>query len=453
MNDPLPTITKGIALAATRPPGSRRVLVCNGTYSEQVVIDADHDGVSVYGSFDCVNGWQSTAFTSGQSATVNWTQPLYALRVNGITQPIEIADISFTVADGVGQDDAGAGLSSIVAFISEEDAGVTLTRVTLAAGSGASGANGAIAPSNWSAAELAEGSAALQGSIITSVGEGAPSKTCPCAVWGSSQGGAGGNAGDPAEAGTSGTSTPPVDDGGFGGLGGQGYAGDAGACTAGGDGANAENQTDGGVGAQVVGTVTSEGWTPAAGTDGQPGNPGQGGGGGGGYDDLITYGCAGTGGGCGGCGGAGGLAGQGGGSSIGILAYHATLNAQSVTISTAGAGNGGAGGIGESGDVGGEPGVYENVKCLGVRGGKGGAGAGGQGGGGGAGGISAAVVESDSSVVLLDSPAIAWKAGTGALGGAGGNGGGSGTQDAGGQAGTSGGTGIDGTSTTEIVSL
>jgi len=72
---------------------------------------------------------------------------------------------------------------------------------------------------------------------------------------------------------------------------------------------------------------------------------------------------------------------------------------------------------------------------------------------GGAGGISAAVVKSESSLVLLDSPGIAWMVGTGALGGAGGNGGASGKQDSGANAGTSGGKGVDGTSTTEIVSL
>jgi hypothetical protein len=434
MAHPVQTITKGIALAAANDAGAKRVYVCAGNYSEQVVLDATHDGVSVYGGLDCGDAWQ---WIAGQKARVTWSKALYALAVQGTTQRVEVADMAFTVADAVGQDDAGAGQSSIAALVSEEDAGVVLWRVELHAGQGTRGAGGGTAPTNWYAADA--GVAALQGNGADDAGGGGAAKTCACVTWGSTTGGAGGDAGDPAGNGEIGASVPGtvaksvLDDG----VGGSGYVSSVSQlCAPGHYGADGQSRADGGSAASTSGAMIASGWTLSPGTNGVSGNPGQGGGGGGGGQ----FG-GGGGGGCGGCGGAGGLAGQSGGSSIGLLVYQSVVDLENVTASTANGGNGGAGGAGENGGGGGGGG---NVGACG--GGVGGSGAGGQGGGGGAGGVSAAVVQSTASTVTWNADGgLQWvEAGVGGAGGAGGSGGAGGTSGDAGNGGSPGGSGADG---------
>ena len=452
---PVQTIAQGIQLAVVGDAGAKRVYVCNGNYSEQVVLDAMHDGVSVYGGLDCANAWQ---WTAGQKAQVTWRKAEYALEVRGTSKRVEIADMAFTVADAVGRDDAGAGQSSIAAVVSNEDAGVVLWRVELHAGQGTSGANGASAPSNrFGAGDAGDAGDGGDGGNEGGVGDplqgngavggmGGAAKTCTCAIWGSTTGGAGGDAGDPAGDGGNGTAVPqPLTQAtGANGLGGTGYNDQTLICLPGRPGADGLPRTDAGADATVSamadaatpGPVTASGWTAIPGTLGLAGNPGQGGGGGGGG---ATGG--GGGGGCGGCGGAGGLAGQPAGSSIGLLVYQAVVDLKGLMVTTSSAGNGGAGGAGENGGGGGGGG---NVGACG--GGAGGTGAGGQGGGGGAGGVSAAIVQSSASTVTWDADGgLSWAdAGSAGAGGAGGPGGAGGTAGDAGNAGVVGGTGADG---------
>jgi hypothetical protein len=412
---PWKTITEGIAAAAVA--GKGRVYICGGTYSEQVVIDAAHDGVSLYGSFDCSGAtWKWSTATPVQ---VNGPTPLYALRINGTQQGIVVADVAFTTPDATGTDANGNGNSSIAGFVSQT-AGVTLLRASFTAGAGANGAAGGAPVSNWfsqNTADLLGNPAATDGGV-----GGGAAKTCPCASWGDSTGGAGGTGGDGTTnaqggdggAGTADPAAAPV--GSHNGSGGAGYNFNSGRCESGLPGADGNPRTDGGAASATTGSVTSNGWTPAGGTAGVAGNPGQGGGGGGG-----GQGTGGGGGGCGGCGGAGGTLGGGGGGSIALLGYSSELTILQGSFTTVRAGNGGPGGSGEIGGGGGGG----NVGACG--GNSGGGGAGGQGGSGGSGGVSVGVLSDSTTNASIDrttqynSPQL--PVATGGAGGPGGDGG------------------------------
>ncbi|HEX4446092.1 MAG TPA: hypothetical protein VH044_05125, partial [Polyangiaceae bacterium] len=198
---PLRTITEGIEAAART--NKSRVFVCNGNYAEQVSLDAQHGGISLYGGFDCSNQWAYVGATT--KAHVQGPTVLYALRVNGTTQPIVIADITFTVGDASGLDTAGNGNSSVAAFVSNESAGVSFHRVSFQAGAGVDGKGGGTPATNLFSGNVAD----LQGNTASGM-MGGPAKTCACKVFGSSQGGSGGVAGDPADDGGTGTATPPA---------------------------------------------------------------------------------------------------------------------------------------------------------------------------------------------------------------------------------------------------
>jgi len=388
MTSPVRTITAGIAKATQ--VGLSRVYVCQGSYAEQVVIDAQHDGMGVYGGYDCVNGWT----WSGGTTTVTGPSALYALRVSSTTRAVVVEDMSFTVPDAVGQDGTGSGNSSVAGFVSDETAGVSLLRVQLTAGSGAPGAAGGAPATNWFSSDAGD----LQGNPASGNAGGA-AKDCPCKGWGDTQGGAGGNAGVPTAAdGGAGTAVPPATAQGVqNGAGGQGRT-LVSVCTAGDPGADGNSVADAGAGARVAGVISETGWVPAAGGNGHAGNPGQGGGGAGGGPAAGIGTNGGGGGGCGGCGGAGGLGGGGGGGSIALLVFHATVHVSGGTLQASDGKNGGPGSMGESGAAGGGGG---NVGACG--GGPGGNGAGGQGGGGGAGGVSVGVLLDMSSQVAVDS--------------------------------------------------
>ncbi|HEX4627583.1 MAG TPA: hypothetical protein VH137_02245, partial [Gemmatimonadales bacterium] len=214
-NDPLKTIGEGIAKAAlvSKP----RVYVCNGSYAEQVSLDVQHDGISLYGGFDCARGWTSAG--DGGAAEVVSPGALYALRVEGTIKPIAIEDMTFTTPDATGHDTTGAGNSSIAAFVSNESKGLTFRRVVLRGGAGATGSNGATPPTNWFSANAAD----LQGNDADA-GAGGAAKDCPCKTVGDTQGGGGGAFGDPAGDGGSGTATPlPAPQGIRTGAGGMGF--------------------------------------------------------------------------------------------------------------------------------------------------------------------------------------------------------------------------------------
>jgi hypothetical protein len=441
---PVKTISNGIAKAVGAMLS--RVYVCNGTYTEQVQLGASTDGISLYGSYDCTSSSPSWTYARAAGtppgAQVQGPTSLYALRIDGITKPVVIEDIAFSVPGASGTDggapdaggangtagasdaggaNGGAGSSSIAAFVSHETAGVTFVRDVLQAGPGADGANAPAAPTNWYSADPdASAGNAADGSA------GGDPKSCPCKQWGSSGGGAGGSAGDPAGDAGAGTATPAATPQGTrNGSGGAGYNETTSTCTGGLPGADGVAQMGGGSGATVPGALSALGWTPASGASGLAGNPGQGGGGGGGGQTG-----GGGGGGCGGCGGGGGLSGSGGGASIAILVLDSTVTFTASNLVTAAAGNGGAGANGESGSVGGGGSGGSTIGVSpGCPAGTGGNGAGGQGGGGGAGGVSIAILYTGPTVPMVDTTTTLnpGTPGTGGAPGAGGAGGAFGT--------------------------
>ena len=424
--DPVKTIAEGIAKAVQI--GKAHVFVCNGTYAEQVSLDAQHDGIGLYGGFDCANDWK-WAGDAGLAQVVG-PNALYALRIDSTTKAVAIEDMTFTVPDAIGYDGTGAGNSSIAAFVSNESAGVTFRRVGLQAGAGAGGVDGGTPPTNLFSTNVAD----LQGNGADG-GAGGAAKDCRCKTLGDTQGGAGGVQGDPAGDGGAGTSTPlPVSSQTRNGAGGAGYDDTNLGCTVGRPGADGLAQADGGLGAPV-GSLNGSGWAPGSGTDGLSAYPGQGGGGGGG-----GQGGGGGGGGCGGCGGAGGPAGHGGGGSVALLLFNASVALGESHLVSAAGGAGGKGSAGETGGGGGSGG--SNVAC---GGGAGGSGAGGQGGGGGAGGVSVGILSNAASHATVDGQTsfMAGAAGTGGAPGVGGAGGAVGTAHApSGSAGTKGADGV-----------
>ena len=406
---PLKSIAAGIAKGAAGM--QKRVYVCEGAYPEHVVLDAAHDGVSLFGGWAC-----GTWVYTGTKAKVAPVDAGYALRVSALAGAVVVADLDFAARDAGGQDATGAGNSSVAAFVSASK-GVTLRRVALTAGSGAPGANAAPPATNLYAGDSMGGAAAG----VT----GGPAKTCACPSFGSSTGGKGGNAGDPAEPGGAGTTNPV----GFG-TGGAGFKTIAmlpNACGAGVIGANGTPRA-GGAPATSFGLVSAQGWSPGAAPAGQEGNPGGGGGGGGGGD----VGGAG-GGGCGGCGGAAGLGGKGGGASIALLVKDTPITLASCALKSVAAGKGGDGSAAENGGGGGGGG---NVGACG--GGAGGNGAGGGGGAGGTGGLSLGIGYAGTSAPTVDGATTTTLGAPGVAGAPGGGGQGPGTPGVAGAAGKAG---------------
>ncbi|HXN30566.1 MAG TPA: hypothetical protein VN894_01845, partial [Polyangiaceae bacterium] len=340
MSDPLKTITEGIAKATQL--GKSRVYVCRGNYAEQVVLDAAHDGMGLYGGLDCASGWTWT----GDKAQVLGPSALYALRVDTTTKAVVIEDMGFSVPDASGQDTAGNGNSSVAAFVSNTAGdGVSFVRVALRAGAGADGSAGGVPATNWYSADAGDlaGNGGAAGRQTT--GASGTAKDCSCKSWGDTVGGAGSPAvngvGSPGSA--TPAATPDVQDG-LDGHGGSSFTSPAlAACTPGGTGANGTAQSGGGLPASSTGTPNSAGWATVSGSDGDPGDPGQGGGGGGGGLVGGQGGDQPGGGGCGGCGGAGGLGGGSGGASVALLVYAAAVSVQGLQLVTSMGGQGGAG--------------------------------------------------------------------------------------------------------------
>jgi hypothetical protein len=378
--DPAISIAQGIATAAAT--GKSRVFICQGSYAETVVLDAAHDGISLYGGFDCINGW---TWTGAATAVASPVGAPYALYVFSTTRPVAIEDLRFTSADASGQSPSGSGNSSMAAFFFASTA--RLARVALIAGRATDGAPGnpGVDTPNYPPALPTEapGSAAYDALVDNdpSAVHTAPggSVNNACADFSSSTGGAGGTGNSfpiwyPGAAGSA--SPPPASPNApFDGAGGTNIGpGDPGA-----DGA--AHQVP--VATGGFGSLSAAGWQAAAGADGLDGDPGQGGGGGGG--NPFAY--AGNGGGAGGCGGAGGKGGAGGGASIALLSVGSTLTLAACTLTNARAGDGGAGGDAQDGQGGGAGGATVNS----ALGGSGGNGAGGSGGSGGAAGISVGI--------------------------------------------------------------
>jgi hypothetical protein len=340
----------------------RRIYICEGTYDEDIVLEAKHAGVSLFGGLSC--DWHKSAArpTFGKS-----TPALTVADARGVT----IASLAFSARDA-----AKAGGSSVAAFLRNAD--VTFKGVSLKAGKGMKGTTGNLIPFTYPDVSLLKGN---DGDDATNGG----SKPYTCPGGALTVGGRGGRDDEPDGIG----GTPGATDN-------ESSFTDCKASHA--DAKNGEA----GVNARTPSTVAAlgrlldTGWEPSAGRDGTGGGPGQGGGGGGGDE----AGGIGGGGGAGGCGGAGGEGGGGGGASIAVASLNATASFVSSDLSVDSAGDGGDGAPGQTGQpAGGAKGKGSRAACNGGEGGPGGNGAPG---GGGAGGISVGVVYKGTRPVLDD---------------------------------------------------
>ena len=430
LDRPVQSISKAVALATT---AAKDVYVCNGTYAGPVSITA---AVSLYGGYDCVNGWRRINDRATVAATTTT-----ALTIRGVMGPMTIDRLGFRSADAL-----MPGESSIAALIAGSTA-VRIVHAMFEAGAGADGKPGD------AVAARGPGPDGAQGEDLMRVNCYINAVTGDCARYG-----AGGIGFAPG--------SPTADFCNLGAPGGHGANGRANATTEPGQtimnflgesapggavGHEGSPGWDGKSGAAGVpaqsgfGSVTENGYAPTnIGTSGARGTFGiSGGGGSGGLQGCAPSDCSitqqfyvgggGGSGGSGGCGGTGGNPGGGGGASIGLL----VINSPNVTLAwtmfrTSNGGRGGspsAGGAGGAGGKGGRGGTGTGVNGYpagdGWAGGKGGNGGPGGPGGPGGGGPSIALL-AEGSAPMLTLPdyqtGIGGKGGRGIAGGDGADG-------------------------------
>ena len=132
INAPLATLSKAVELA-----GSKFVIVCDATYNENVVLST---GAHIYGGFKCTGGaW--TAEAGAPLFKPNDEGP--ALRIDGVVKEILINRLNFAVPDAT-----QPGASAVTAFVNASPK-VQLSNVTLTAGAGMKGADGALKLFNY----------------------------------------------------------------------------------------------------------------------------------------------------------------------------------------------------------------------------------------------------------------------------------------------------------------
>lgn len=376
---PVASLTHAVELA--RGQQQHRVFACGETWTEPLVVPA---GVSLYGGFDCTDGWKYKGDV--WRAMISTGPDQIPIKTDGIGAHITISDLVVHAGDA-----SIPGGSSIGVLIPDA-VEVLLHRCEIIAGNGARGADGD--PGGGSVSNGAPGNDGA-GACSATVGKGGASAQTACGAV-TSMGGKGGDGGDTAADGEPGAPDPDDPKNPFAGAAGKGQTAASG-CSAGKDGADG---ADGAFGHGAVyddvngwGHLTKDGYVGVPGQDGQPGAPGQGGGGGGaslggaGVCGAAAAGGAGGGsGGAGACGGAGGKGGRPGGSSFGIASRTPKLSVIGCKLWVGRGGDGGNGGAGQDGGDGGAPGQGGAGKgslssgCAGGSGGRGGKG--GPGGGG-----------------------------------------------------------------------
>jgi hypothetical protein len=388
-------INAAVAIAAAN---DRYVLATDGTYGRVVAAN----GVAIYGGYDRTT-WARSA--SATTAVVGAPEGVLAVGATGVLlQLLSVRGIN-----------AGASAYGIRAI---DGSKLTLERVVVTAGSGATGAPGI---------DGSPGAAGKNGGSTYDLGPQGEGGVNP--VSGLS-GGRGGERGDGDAAGKPGG---PGQGGALGGPGGkQGNPGK--------DGGDGQDGLDGAAGLKGQGGTNSMNgasslWLGESGGMGFFGGYGRGGGGGGGGGGGTSYllldepGQNGAGGGAGGLVGGRGGGGGGGGGSFGLYLYKSSVVATSGSITSGAGGTGGHGGTGGIGGAGGSGGTgaasfdrggLTTVAGGGGNGGRGGRGGQGGGGGGGAGGPSIAVVKIESTVTLNGTKLAFGEAGPGGAQGGGG---------------------------------
>ncbi len=405
---PKATISAGVSTATTS--GKRDVLVAQGTYLEQVLINTPNKGV--FGGYT-VGTWARSLATS--------------VTVTGVNTPLRISNANNTVVQAInfiGANAVGVSQPAYAGLVTNSNS-VRLERLTLQAGNGSAGTSGGAGSNGASGLAGGRGNPGCEESGGLCAGCSAPAVGAggfsSCGRTGGNGGAAGrsnvaGSPGQPGVVGTAGGpgtphsggdwNTPLV------------YWGSNG--TSGGAGSNGSSGLD-------FGTLSAIGYTVAAtspGASGAHGNGGGGGGGGGGGDSgCDSYGGSGSGGGGGGCLGTGGANGTSGGGSFGLMLWASTAQATNCTVTSAtggNGGNGGAGGAGGSGGTGGPRNAYggggeQDDGSNGGPGGNGGNGGSGGAGGAGGGGPSVGVVRGGGSVWSATGSSVT--AGSGGFGG------------------------------------
>jgi hypothetical protein len=376
---PVATVAKGLATALAH--GTSRVIVCNATYVEGLMLGPSLGGIGVFGGFACPGGDGGAGWT--RSAT---ERPLVkpaegaALMASGVAERVTIQDVDFAVGDAT-----EPGASSIAAIVASSN--VLLTRVAIDAGSGAAGVAGAPGVGGKAAVAATSkqnGKEPICDGVVANLSGGLAGAASECGSEGGSGGGAvlngtglGGVKGLPGDGANGGTAASVAGAAFPGGSGKAGAIGAAGAL---------------GVAALSMGTFSKSGFTPASGASGTDGGPGQGGGGGG--ASKGAYPCTGSSGGAGGlggCGGSRGLGGGGGGASVALVSWDSDVTLIDARLTSKSGGDGGkggfsgAGGAGSAGGAGGLASAPNGVGPggaggVGGRGGHGGAGSGGSGG-------------------------------------------------------------------------
>lgn len=404
---PVQSIGQAILLAKDE---GLAVYVCNGTYRENVVIDAP---VSVYGGYDCARDWKRTKDVAILQAGAGL--PLLVKNVDG---KVRLERLAFRAPDAV-----GAGQSSqAAAIVGSSD--VSLSQVELKAGRGTAGVHGTKGADAYSSppGNSARGASTTTTYCYTPDAGGSPGAYCDSFASG----------------GYSATATQ-LCAGGFEMRGGRGGAGaniwlakNKPLCFKGGgsygetpylgeyrtgngswswvssakSGANGADGIDGAAAAFGIGSI-AEGIYSATnvGSDGAPGQPGwPGKGGAGGYSaghsgDVCAsdyrVGSGGGQGGLGGCGGGRATGGTAGGGSIALVVIDSTVSIAGARISVSDGGVGGdgaPGGTAQPGAPGASGGSAQSSTYQGAQGQSGGNGGMGGDGGPGGGGPSIAIL-------------------------------------------------------------
>lgn len=372
---PYKTLDFAVTSAATE---QKRVYACAtaGKFDLELTLDANVDGVSLYGGFDCQSwDWQSAKKTevTGPASGV--------VKIQDLVTGTSIEDFAITSKAATSPGSASIGI------VVGNSQNVKLSRLSVTAGAGASGIAGYSTPGvaaggKQGVAGKAQCNASAAGGAETNSGCGFPE----------SKGGGGGYAGVGTGIGGSGVDGLPTLGGGLGGEGEDdtipGWS-----CSGVGNGKNGKPGANGtnGAGSTSPGTLVANGWTSKAGEIGSNGGNGQGGGGGGGRKAPSTCGttpnpptgASGGSGGSGGCGGLAGEGGKGGGASIALTAFQSQVTLVDSDFVAGSGGKGGGGGKGQLGGPGAGGGPGGTGACQGGAGAKGGDGGHGGGGAGG----------------------------------------------------------------------
>jgi hypothetical protein len=375
LSAPYKTIGKGLSQGVK---DSKRVYVCDdGTgYAESLTIEAQLDGLSVLGGYDC-----TTWIRADGARTKVHPVTGVPLTVKGLTDGLTLESFELDAPDAT-----GAGGSSIGVVV-DTAMKVVFRETKVVAGKGAAGqagVDGVKGVDGPAAGNGQKGSDAFCPGGVTLQPGGAWGSNSSCNSHGGTGGpsqnadGFAGSAGDPR------ANVTPAN------VNNRGSEGSTGE-----DGKKGSDGDDGMSGTAITsqGFFLQTGYTPAPpGGSGTDGFVAQGGGGGGASNATsLCIGASGGAGGMGGCGGKLGTGGSGGGASVALLVWSSavTLDHCELISASGGAGgkggNGGPGGLGKDGAEGGAAYAGDAGAPVG-KGGHGGPGGNGGPGGSGAGG-------------------------------------------------------------------